>query len=129
MDSLTGANVNSAPQEMANASYRMVDMLSIIAYEEGVNSDAISKINDTLSSNNKSLSGAPQQTANGLYRSAELIYIISQKAYSSKVSGLIYDLLDDMYESNNNCKSAPQQITNGMTTIYYMLMCIAYGLA
>ena len=129
LDSLTNSNANSAPQEMANASYRMVDMLSIIAYEEGVNSKQISNVNDTLSSNNKSASGAPQQTANGLYRSAELIYLISQKTSSSKVANLIDNLLDDMYESNNNCKSALQQITNGMKTIYYMLMAIAYGRA
>ena len=129
INSLTDANTTSAPQEMANAAYRMVDMLTILAYIEGVDSSLISNVNDTLSQNNKNLSGAPQQTANGLYRAAELLYLISQKAYSSKVSDLIYDLLDEMYTANESCSSAVQQTTNGMSTIYYMVMVLAMAKA
>ena len=129
INSLTDANTTSAPQEMANAAYRMVDMLTILAYIEGVDSSLISNVNDTLSQNNQNLSGAPQQTANGLYRAAELLYLISQKAYSSKVSDLIYDLLDEMYTANESCSSAVQQTTNGMSTIYYMVMVLAMAKA
>ncbi len=127
-DSLFDSDTSSAVQEMALASYRMVDVLSIIAAEEGCSTDMISSINDTLSRNNAGLSGAPQQTANGLYRSAELLYLISQKAFSYSAANRVSGLLDNMYEDNNRCESAVQQTTNGMVTIYLMLRAIAYDL-
>ena len=126
IDDLTTADTSSAVQEMAVASYRMVDVLSIIAIEDGCSSELVSNINDTLTKNNANLSGAPQQTANGLYRSAELVYLISQKKCSILTANKIYSLLNSMYEDNDNCQSAVQQTTNGMATIYLMLRTIAY---
>lgn len=128
-DGLSNTDTSSAVQEMALASYRMVDALSIIALEVGCSSDKVSSINDRLKTNNAGLSGAPQQTANGLYRSAELLYLIAAQDCSSYTSGRVYDLLDGMYEDNDSCKSAVQQTSNGMTTIYMMLRAIAYDKA
>ena len=126
IDDLTNADTNSAVQEMAAASYRMVDILSIIAIEDGCSSELVLDINDTLAQNNANLSGAPQQTANGLYRSAELIYLISKQDCSSYTANRIYDLFNNMYEDNDKCQSAVQQTSNGMVTIYLMLRTIAY---
>jgi len=125
LDNLTSANTSSAVQEMALASYRMVDLLSIIALEEGVSSSTVTAINDILSSNNSSATGAPQQTTNGLYRSAELLKYISQKTCSSSTASRISLLLDSMYSDDNKCNSAVQQTSNGMTTVYLMFYYIA----
>lgn len=125
LDNLTSADTSSAVQEMALASYRMVDMLSIIALEEGVSSSTVTAINDILSSNNASMTGAPQQTANGLYRSAELLKYISQKTCSSTTAAMVSVLLDGMYSDDDKCSSAVQQTSNGMMTVYLMLYYIA----
>lgn len=125
LDQLTSVETSSAVQEMALASYRMVDLLSIIAMEEGVSTSTVTAVNDILSSNNASATGAPQQTTNGLYRSAELITYISQKTCSSTTSSKISLLLTSMYSDDDKCNSAVQQTSNGMSTIYLMLYYIA----
>ena len=125
LDMLTNANPSGAPQEMALASYRMVDLLEIIALEDGVSSSAVTAIEELLAENNNTVSGAPQQTANGLYRAAELITFISAEACSRSTASRISDLLDGMYEDNKQCESAVQQTTNGMTAVYLMLYAVA----
>lgn len=125
LDNLSNANPSSAVQEMAVASYRMVDLLEIIAFEEGVSSTIITAIEELLLENDKTVSGAPQQTANGLYRAAELISYIAKEDCSRTVASKISGLLDSMYEDNDRCESAVQQTTNGMSTVYLMLYAIA----
>ena len=125
LDNLTEAETSSAVQEMALGSYRMVDMLEIIALEEGVSSTTVFAIEDLLSENNAKLDGAPQQTTNGLYRSAELLYYIAQRTCSSYYASKISDYLDGMYADDDTCSSAVQQTANGMTTVYLMLNAIA----
>ena len=125
LDHMANANPNSAVQEMALASYRMVDLLEIIALEEGVSSTTVTAIEDLLAENDKSTSGAPQQTANGLYRAAELISFIAQENCSAMTAIQISNLLDGMYDDNKTCESAVQQTTNGMSTVYLMLYAVA----
>ena len=71
---------SGAPQQSANGSYRLVEMLAIIAYEldsSGKYSDLISGVLDDMSTNNKACTGAPQQLANGLYRCVEMAAIVA----------------------------------------------------
>ncbi len=124
-DALADADPNSAVQEMALASYRMVDLLEVIALEKGVSSTTVTAIDQILRDNNEGLEGAPQQTANGLYRAAELIYYIAQEDCSAVAAYSISSLLDSMYEDNDLCQSAVQQTSNGMVTVYMMLRSVA----
>lgn len=115
-------SASSAVHQEVNGAYRMVDMLTIIAYEKGVDSDMISNVIDSWKSNDKSASGAPQQLVNGLYRCVEFTCLIGNKSDSWGIwSSYFSSVYDSWVDINMSCQGAPQQAANGMYQFVEML--------
>jgi hypothetical protein len=97
-------------------------MLTIIAYEKGVDSTMINKVLDSWKSGNSSATGAPQQLVNGLYRCVELAYLIGNKSDSWGIwSSYFSSVYDSWVDINKSCQGAPQQAANGMYRFVEML--------
>jgi len=107
----------SAAQQFANGSYRLTDMLTIIAAQldaQGDHAAAIEKVVLSQQSNDISSSSAIQQAANGSYRSLELLSIIAQEVDRKGVyRAQVQEILSRASSDDTRTKSAYQQIANG----------------
>lgn len=112
-------------QQFANGSYRLADMLAIIARQldtRGSNSSAIASILSQKALNDISTEDAIQQGANGTYRCVELLALVAREAdRKNNYSSEIQSVLSQMRLNDISAKSAHQQIANGTYRMAEML--------
>lgn len=116
----------SAPQQVANGFYRVVDMLAqLIAAVDLENKTTLGIANVLLSlhTNNISCQGAPQQSANGAYRTVDMLKILIELLDDSAARSVrVTSIMTDLSINNAMCQGAPQQMANGAYRIVDMLV-------
>jgi hypothetical protein len=122
---LNDTSSKSAAQQFANGSYRLADMLAIIASQLDTKNNYASIIQSVISrqlANDVSATTALQQAANGSYRCVELLAIIVQEAdrkgdYRTQIQSVLFRMAVD----DTKTESAYQQIANGTCRMAEML--------
>ena len=113
-------------QQHVNGSYRMVELLSIMAKEKGCSSSDISSIMSNFSHNDTMSDNVNQQLANGVYRTVELLNLIALRlgCSSSEVSSIMSNFRHRDTMSDN----VLQQQVNGFYRTVELLNLIALKL-
>lgn len=107
-------------EQQKNIAYRMVDILTIVANEKGVNQSEISSILESFQAHNTS--DVTKKIINGLYRSIELFYAIGKQSALSEEQKAYFDEVYSIWlDVDSQCKGANQQAANGMYRIVEML--------
>lgn len=116
------AKYSNGELKLANSSYRLFDMMTVIAVERGVETSLISAVDDALPNS----SYAPAATAGALYCNVDLCYYIVK---SGDVAGLFSSSIDSVLMNrdklNNVCSSTVQQQINGTQRLFEMLTFMA----